>query len=247
MLKLPGTALVHDVRLLPLYVEMHRRRFMFDPYWLENKLIELYADRLPRDYLLRVPYDHPAKNRRLSVTREVQAHAERVLVHSRRQAEVMQLERPEGAAPTEIVPRAIPDAPTPAFDGSPERGGLIRIGPVDPRLREALARLERAPSNRVAVVTDDADTSAESWDRVCNCIAGRIPIVAVAPGWSEELAPPVVLPIDPRCTPVELAGRIDAAARDESLRDEARQAQDAYAAENAFARVAERYAELLGL
>ncbi|HMA28099.1 MAG TPA: glycosyltransferase family 1 protein [Solirubrobacterales bacterium] len=247
VLKLPGIALVHDVRLLPLYVQMHRRRFLYDPYWLENKLIEMYGDRIPRDYLLRVPYDHPEQNRTLSMTREVQSHAQRVLVHSRRQAEIMRLERPDEAAPTEIVPRAIPETPSSDPARSNGRAGLISIGPSNPKLREALGRLDAGLANPVAVLTDGADAGAGEWDAVCDCIAARIPVVAAGAGWSEEFPPPVVLPIAPECTAVELAERIAAAAGDGSLRDQAREAQNAYAARNSFARVAERYAELLEL
>ena len=247
MLKAPGVVLAHDVRLLPLYAEMHRRRFLYEPHWLEDKLIEMYGDRLPRDYLLRVPYDHPDQNRTLSMTREVQANAERVLVHSRRQAEVMQLERPDDAAPTEIVPRAIPETPASGLERSAEQPLLTPIGSFGPRLREALGHLQADLPKPVAVLMDGADVGAREWGVVCDCIAARIPIVAAGMGWSEEFPPPVVLPIPAECTSIELAERIGAAARDESLRDQAREAQDRYATENSFARVAERYAELLAL
>jgi hypothetical protein len=56
-----------------------------------------------------------------------------------------------------------------------------------------------------------------------------------------------VLPLSGDCTSRELAERIEAASRDDALRAEVRSAQDAYAAEHSFARVAERYAELLDL
>ena len=42
------------------------------------------------------------------MTGEMQSNAERVLVESRHQAELLGLDRPQGAAPTEVVPFAIP-------------------------------------------------------------------------------------------------------------------------------------------
>lgn len=218
MLKAPGVVVAHDVHLLPLYVEMHALRHPYDPYWLEDKLIEMYGDRIPRADLLRVPYDRPERGRGVYMTREIQAHAERVLVHSQRQAGIMRLERPDNPAPVEVVPRAIPDQPS-----------------------SALARSdEGAP---VVVRSDSADAAA--WSTISDAIAARVPVIAVGAGWSEELPMHVVLPLAGDCTAEELAERIEAASRDESLRAEVREAQDAYAAEHSFARVAERYAELL--
>jgi glycosyltransferase involved in cell wall biosynthesis len=247
MLKMSGVALAHDVRLLPLYVAMHRRRFLYDPYWLENKLVELYGDRLPRDYLLRIPYDNPEANRTMSLTSEIQSSAERVLVHSRRQAEVMQLERPEVAGPTDIVPRAIPGAPSPPVGVSAEGPPVRPIGSLTPNLQAALGRLPADLPGAVAVQMDDADTGAEGWEAVCECIAARTPVIVAGSGWEEELPPPVVLPISSECTSIELADKIRAAATDWPLRDQVTEAQAAYAEANSFARVAKRYAELLGL
>jgi hypothetical protein len=247
MLKVPGVALAHGVRLLPLYAEMWRRRFLYEPYWLENKLIELYGDRLPRDYLQQVAYEHPEANRTLSMTREIQSHAEQVLVHSRRQAEIMQLERPADAAPTYIVPRAIPRVPTSALGHLTEKPIVLPIGSSAPKLREALGHLGGDLPGSVAVQMDDSDIGAEGWDAVCDCIAARVPIIVGGAGWEDELPPPVVLPVADDCSSIELAERVVTAASDASLRERVRDAQDRYAADHSFSRVAERYAELLGL
>jgi glycosyltransferase involved in cell wall biosynthesis len=219
-LKAPGIVLAHDVHLLPLYAEMHTSRHPYDPYWLEDKLIEMYGDRIPRADLLRVPYDRPERGRALYMTREIQAHADRVLVHSHRHAGILRLERPDDPAPVEVVPRAIPERPSAAF--GPSDGG--------------------AP---VVVKSDPGSTSA--WSAIGDAIAARVPVIAVGPGWSDELPEHVVLPLAGNSTPDQLAERIDAATRDESLRAKIGHAQDAYAAENSFAHVAERYAELLDL
>ncbi len=247
MLKVPGVALAHGVRLLPLYAEMWRRRFLYDPYWLENKLIELYGERLPRDYLLHLPYDRSEANRTVSMTREVQTHAERVLVHSRRQAEIMQLERPEDAAPMDIVPRAIPRVPTSGLGHLTEKPMVLPIGSPSPKLREALGHLGGDLAGSVAVQMDDSDIGAKGWNAVCDCIAARVPIIVGGAGWEDELPPPVVLPVPDDCTSTELAERIVTASSDAALRERVRDAQDAYAVDHSFARVAERYAALLGL
>ena len=47
MIRVPGVVLTHDARLLGLYRELHRYRHLYDPHWLEDKLAELYGDRIP--------------------------------------------------------------------------------------------------------------------------------------------------------------------------------------------------------
>jgi hypothetical protein len=216
----PGAVLAHDVHLLPLYGEMHRRREPFDPYWLEDKLIEMYGERIPRAALLRVPYDRPERHRALYMTREIQADAERVLVHSRRQAEILRLERPVDGAPIELVPRGIPAEPSASF--------------------------ERPPGTAPVVVRSDPADPA-GWSAVSDAIAARVPVVAVGADWSDEFPEPVVLALPADATADLITERVDAATRDEALRAQVREAQEAHAAEHSFARVAERYAELLDL
>jgi glycosyltransferase involved in cell wall biosynthesis len=216
----PGTVLAHDVHLLPLYAEMHKLRQPFNPYWLEDKLIEMYGARIPRADLLRVPYDRPERHRALYMTREIQANAERVLVHSRSQAEILRLERPDDGAPIEIVPRAIPAEPSASF--------------------------ARPAGDAPLVVHSDA-AEPGGWSAVSDAIAGRIPVIAVGADWSEDFPEPVVLAMPGDATAAQVAERIEAVIRDDALRARVREAQDAYAAERSFARVAGRYAELLDL
>ena len=92
MMKTPGVVLAHDVRLLGLYRELHRHRFVYDPYWLEDKLLRWYGERIPRADLTRIPYDDPA-TQRVRMSAEVQAHAQQLLVHSRHQEGILRLER----------------------------------------------------------------------------------------------------------------------------------------------------------
>jgi glycosyltransferase involved in cell wall biosynthesis len=222
MQKGPGVVLAHDVHLLPLYREMHARRHPYDPYWLEDKLIEMYGERMPRADLLRAPYDRPERCRTLYMTKEIQATAERVLVHSRNQAEIMRLEQPDDPAPVEIIPRGIPEEPSASFAPPPDGAPVV-------------AR------------ADPSDVGLAAWSTISDAIAARLPVIAVGADTSEELPAPVVLPVPGDVTSEELAERIDEASRDELLRSEVRKAQDAYAADNSFARVTERYAELLEL
>jgi glycosyltransferase involved in cell wall biosynthesis len=222
MQKGPGVVLAHEVQLLPLYREMHARRHPFDPYWLEDKLIEMYGDRMPHAELMRVPYDRPESGRILYMTKEIQATADRVLVHSRNQAEIMRLDQPDDPAPVEIVPRAIPEEPSASFtrpaDGAP-----------------------------VVVRSDPSDVGVAAWSAILDAIAARVPVIAIGTDPSEEFPAPAVLPVPAEISSKELADRIDEASRDDVLRSEVREAQDAYAADNSFARVADRYAELLEL
>lgn len=82
MMQVPGTVLLHDVRLQNLYRELARRRFSRDPSWLEEKRRAMKA----------------------LMTKEVQAHAERILVHSQHQAEQLRLDDRGGRAPINVVP-----------------------------------------------------------------------------------------------------------------------------------------------
>ena len=47
------------MRLLGLYRELHRHRFVYDPYWLEDKLLRWYGERIPRADLTRIPTTTP--------------------------------------------------------------------------------------------------------------------------------------------------------------------------------------------
>ena len=222
MLKAPGVVLAHEVHLLPLYAEMHALRHPYDPYWLEDKLIEMYGDRIPRAELLRVPYDRPERGRGLYMTREIQEHADRVLVHSRRHAEIMRLERPDDAAPVAVVPRAIPKEPSASFTPPPDGAPVVvRAGP--------------------------SGVGMAAWAVISDAIAARVPVIAVEAESSEELPEPVVLHVPGDTTADELAQRIEETWRDDRLRGEVREAQETHATKNSFARVAERYAELLNL
>jgi hypothetical protein len=97
----------------------------------------------------------------------------------------------------------------------------------------------------VVVRSDPADPAG--WSAVSDAIAARVPVVAVGADWSDEFPEPVVLALPADATADLITERVDAATRDEALRAQVREAQEAHAAEHSFARVAERYAELLDL
>jgi glycosyltransferase involved in cell wall biosynthesis len=90
-------------------------------------------------------------------------------------------------------------------------------------------------------------TDGEASGSVCDCLAARVPTIVSAVGWYRELPDPVVLHVPPDCLPEELGTRIGNVVDDPALRDRIRCAQDEYADTNSYARVAERYAELLAL
>jgi glycosyltransferase involved in cell wall biosynthesis len=82
---------------------------------------------------------------------------------------------------------------------------------------------------------------------ISDCIAARVPVVASAIGWATELPPDVVLTVPDECSTERLAERILTALGDDDLRRRIDQAQEKYARETSFARLAERYAEVLAL
>ena len=82
---------------------------------------------------------------------------------------------------------------------------------------------------------------------VNDCIAARVPVLASSIGSLREIPEPVVMGVPEECSPRTLAQKMAAALGDERLPGEISSAQEAYAEANSFARVAQRYAELLGL
>jgi hypothetical protein len=72
-------------------------------------------------------------------------------------------------------------------------------------------------------------------------------VIVSSIGWVTELPKNVVLPVPEECSAETLADEIVAAVENQDLRGRIRAAQDKYASETSFARVAERYAEVLAL
>jgi len=264
MLWAPGVVLCHDVQLLDLYREMGRIRNFWDPFWLEIKLAQQYGDRHSVDELKLLPYDETA-GERFSMTGDVQTHAQRVLVHSRHQADLLRLDRPPAAAPTEVVPFAIPRFAPPA-DGHRADPPLILAtgsGSSSPALRTAFATVVEAhPGARFEVVDElgghpleadlairlqaDPEGGRASAD-VAKLIAGGVPTIVSELGWQGELPDQVVLKVAPDSDAGALAERMGEALTNEELRRAVRSAQERFAGENSYSRVAERYAELLSL
>jgi glycosyltransferase involved in cell wall biosynthesis len=91
--------------------------------------------------------------------------------------------------------------------------------------------------------SSDGEASAS----VCDCLAARLPTVVSSIGWLDELPEPAVLHVPRECAPTELAGSIRGVLDQPDLRERIREAQDEYAAANSYERIAERYAEILGL
>jgi hypothetical protein len=299
ILEVPGVVLANDVGLLGLYMELHRHSHLYDPYWLEDKLVEMYGDRMPPGALRLIPQDDPLVKRPVNMTPEIQSRARRILVHSRYQAEILRLESPANAAPVEVIPRAIPTPPAhdeanghlpgdpvvvvpdaagvgaPLLEGfarlAVDRPGarLIVLGELPDEVlepfRQLAARLGiagsvelrgRVPeaeywsvlgSADVAIRLPPATEAGEASDAVCDCIAARVPAVVRSGGWEAELPEPVVLTVPVECTAGDVARRVGEVLGSPELAERARAAQESYAAENSFARVTERFLELLAL
>jgi glycosyltransferase involved in cell wall biosynthesis len=90
-------------------------------------------------------------------------------------------------------------------------------------------------------------TDGEASASVCDCLAARVPTIASSVGWLAELPEPAVLHVPREPAPEELAATIRRVLDEPDLRERIRAAQDDYAAANSYERVAERYAEILGL
>ena len=298
ILEVPGVVLADDVGLLELYIEFNRHRRLFDPYWLEDKLVEMYGDRMPPSALRLIPQDDPLTKQPVTMTSEIQSHARRILVHSTYQAEILRLERPANAAPVEVIPRAIPAAPgnhgggdggpgpvlvvpDAAGVGAPLLEGFSQLAASRPEARLVvlgeLAEDERASLEQLARrlgvagsielrgrVTEDAYWGAlrsadvalrlpgaadrgEASAAVCDCIAARLPTVVREGGWERELPEPAVFPVPVECSAEMLAERLAGILDRPELGERARAAQESYAEANSFARVAERYLEILSL
>jgi len=223
----------------------------------------LYGDRIPRAVLRSVVYAGRGDNR-IRMTAEVQECAQRILVHSREQVELLELDRRRRSAPVELVPFAIP-AVDPAPASAPAEPPLIvTSGALTPALLAAFGRIEAdhpgarlAPRDqlteeelgraRLAVrLQPDGDAGRPSED-VSAFIAAGIPTFVTDVGWQGEMPEPVVMKVPAETSAAALGEQMSAVLSDPAERTSIRAAQSKFATENSFARTAERYAELLGL
>jgi glycosyltransferase involved in cell wall biosynthesis len=298
----PGVVIAHDVRFGALYRSLEPG-WVENPLWIREKLYEMYGDRIPAAELRRAP-DDPGIEAQFGIymSQEVQARAEKLLVHSRYAADVLRMDRGPGApgAETLVVGRGIPEAAIRRNGGAPdsgttvlshgagehaeaidllmhafgaiaqERAGarLVLLGRLEPGaevrlgetatnlgLREGVhlaGRLEgdeywRALASADVAVELRTSSDGEASASVCDCLAARVPTVVSSVGWLDELPDPAVLHVPRECAPGELAGAIRRVLDEPDLRERIRAAQEEHAAANSYERVAERYAEILGL
>jgi glycosyltransferase involved in cell wall biosynthesis len=298
----PGVVIAHDVRFGALYRSLEPG-WVKNPLWIREKLYEMYGDRIPAAELRRAP-DDPGIEAQFGIymSQEVQARAEKLLVHSRYAADVLRMDRGPGApgAETLVVGRGIPEAAIRRNGGAPdsgttvlshgagehaeaidllmhafgaiaqERAGarLVLLGRLEPGaevrlgetatnlgLREGVhlaGRLEgdeywRALASADVAVELRTSSDGEASASVCDCLAARVPTVVSSVGWLDELPDPAVLHVPRECAPGELAGAIRRVLDEPDLRERIRAAQEEHAAANSYERVAERYAEILGL
>jgi glycosyltransferase involved in cell wall biosynthesis len=303
LMRRPGAVLAHDVRLLGLYMALQEQRHALERGWLFDRLREMYGHRISTWDLRHVWAPRVYFGQGIFMTREIQEHAEQVIVHSHHQEDILRLEAPAAAPDTHVVPLGVPvpDAP-PSQTGAPRHDGplIVTLGLVSsvakrmPLLLAGFARVVSSlPNARLEVVGELGEGEGEKlasmiadlglensvqlhgraekgeyWEilqsadlavqlrssfnagasgAVSDCIAARVPVVVTDIGWLTELPPNVVLPVPEECSTDRLAERMAEALGDQELRGKIKAAQDNYASETSFARVAERYAEVLAL
>jgi glycosyltransferase involved in cell wall biosynthesis len=302
LLRRPGVVVAHDVHFGGLYRSLEPG-WINNPVWIREKLYEMYGDRIPPAVLHRAPEDPAVQDQfGIYMSQEVQAHAEKLLVHSHYAADVLRMDRPPGAtsAETVVVGRGIPEAAVRRNGGSPDSGPtmlshgagehaeaidllmhafgdiaqerkgarLVLLGRLE---ADAEARLAETASNlglREAVHLAGQLEGAEYWRAmasadvavelrtrsdgeasapVCDCLAARVPTIVSSVGWLAEVPDPAVLHVPRECAPNELAVAVRRVLDEPDLRERIRAAQDDFAASNSYEKVAERYAEILGL
>lgn len=301
LMRKPGAVLAHDVRLLGLYMGVQEQRHALEPGWLLGRLRDMYGNRISDWDLRHVWVPRVYIGLGIYMTREIQEHAEQVIVHSRHQQDILRLEAPPNAPETHVIPHGVPPSP-PAPAGSREHEGplIVTLGLVSstakrmPLLLAAFARARASqPDARLEVVGELGEgefeiltpmiadlglsdsvhlhgraEKDEYWEilqsadlavqlrssfnagasgAVSDCLAARVPVIVTGIGWLTELPPDVVLPVPEECSADELAERMVSVLGDRGLQAKIRAAQDDYAREASFARVAERYAEVLAL
>jgi glycosyltransferase involved in cell wall biosynthesis len=127
LIKRPGVVVAHDVRFGALYQSL-QPAYIDNPTWIREKLYEMYGDRIPPADLRRAPADHGIQSLfGIYLSQEVQAHAEKLLVHSRYAADVLRMDRPPGApgAETFVVGRGIPETPVRRNGGTSAGGTTV--------------------------------------------------------------------------------------------------------------------------
>jgi glycosyltransferase involved in cell wall biosynthesis len=302
LMRRPGAVLAHDVRLLGLYMAIQQQRHSGDPAWLLERLRGMYGDRVSDWELRHVWAPRVYVGKGIFMTREIQEHAEQLIVHSEHQRDILRMEAPAGAPEARVVPHGVPVPDAPPRPRGPRREGptIVTLGIVSsvakqmPLLLAGFARVvSTIPDARLEVVGEIADSERdqlsamladlaidgsvglhgraereEYWGvlqsadlavqlrspfnagasgAVSDCIAARVPVIVTGIGWLTELPADVVLSVPEDCSADGLADRIALALRDDQLRRRIQAAQDRYAGETSFARVAERYAEVLAL
>jgi glycosyltransferase involved in cell wall biosynthesis len=302
LMRRPGAVLAHDVRLLGLYMAVQEQRHASDPGWLLRQLRDMYGDRVS-DWELRHVWDPRVYiGKGIYMTREIQQHAEQIIVHSVHQRDILRLEAPGKTPRAHVVPHGIqvPDAPPRQTGARHDGPSIVTLGIVSsmakrmPLLLAGFARVVAAlPDARLDVVGEIGDEEraklssmtaelgiegsvgvhgraekSEYWEvlqsadlavqlrssfnagasgAVSDCIAARVPVITTGIGWSTELPADVVLSVPENCSADGLADRMAIVLRDQDLRSRIKVAQDRYASETSFGRVAERYADVLAL
>jgi glycosyltransferase involved in cell wall biosynthesis len=170
LMRRPGAVLAHDVRLLGLYMAVQQERHARDPAWLLKRLQEMYGHRVS-DWELRhvwAPQVYVGKG--IFMTREIQEHAEQLIVHSEHQRDILRMEAPASAPLAHVVPHGIPipDAPPRPDPHRPDGPKIVTLGIVSsiakqtPLLLAGFARVVATmPDTRLEVVGEITDAERE--------------------------------------------------------------------------------------
>lgn len=137
LMRRPGVVIAHDVRLSGFYAPMAEVEDREDPDgWFRRKLEGMYGDAAPPIPRNELPWSATPEARGAYMTREIQAHATRVLVHSADAAWILASEAPSPAPPIDVVPFGVPEAmnrqPSGRFSGEPLVVFLGSISPAKP-------------------------------------------------------------------------------------------------------------------
>jgi glycosyltransferase involved in cell wall biosynthesis len=111
LMRTPGAVVVHDVRLLHLYAAVQDERRPLHPGWMLDKLRQMYGHRVSMWDLRHVGSPDVYVKQDVFMTREIQERAEKIIVHSHYQEDILRLECPSAAARTYVSPLGVPEAP----------------------------------------------------------------------------------------------------------------------------------------
>jgi glycosyltransferase involved in cell wall biosynthesis len=197
----PGVVVCHDVRLAGFYGWYAEQERPDDPAGrFGERITTMYGNRLGRTFSLRLPTPAEQSSLGIFMTHDVQARAERLVVHSGYAADILRLERQgAGGPPVTVLPLAFParDVPPPAPRSGPGRlvvsFGLVSAVKHPRVLIEAFARLAaERPELRLVFAGGGDEPELRHWRDLADelGIGDRVALEGHTPDrrWAELLA-----------------------------------------------------------